>query len=172
MNERKQPVTSAPAILVTPVTEEGPDQESEALSKNPKFMAILEQARAEKGRGGFSSEEMREWLETELPASEAQSGDSLADEKVSEIETITVYKLPTLSREEIEAMFGLEDLKKTRYFQEVAEEAKLEGKLESVPGLLAIGLSAEQIAGALGLDVEQVMQAAREQSAGANSNGE
>ena len=85
-----------------------------------------------------------------------------------------VYKLPNLSREEIEAMFGLEDLKKTRYFQEVADEAeqkgRLQAKLESVPGLLAIGLSAEQIAGALGLDVELVMQAAREQSSNGNSD--
>jgi predicted transposase/invertase (TIGR01784 family) len=98
-------------------------------------------------------------------------------EKVIElIETVLIYKLPKLSRKELEQMFGLEDLKKTRYFQEVAEEAeqkgKLKAKLESVPGLLAIGLSPEQIAGALGLDVEQVMQAAREQEAGANSNGE
>ena len=62
MKERKQPVTSAPAILVTSVTEEISDRESEALSKNPKFMAILEQARAEKGKGGFSREEMREFF--------------------------------------------------------------------------------------------------------------
>ncbi|NER38452.1 MAG: Rpn family recombination-promoting nuclease/putative transposase [Oscillatoria sp. SIO1A7] len=98
------------------------------------------------------------------------SDESLKQKVVELIETIMVYKLPTLSRKEIEAMFGLEDLKKTRYFQEVAEEAKLEGKLESLPGLLAIGLSAEQIAGALGLDVELVMQAAREQSSNANSD--
>lgn len=100
------------------------------------------------------------------------SDESLKQKVVELIETIMVYKLPTLSREEIEAMFGLEDLKKTRYFQEVAEEAKLEGKLESVPGFLATGLSPEQIAGALGLDVELVMQAAQKQEAGANSNGE
>lgn len=84
------------------------------------------------------------------------------------IETVLIYKLPQLSREEVKAMFGLEDLKKTRYFQEVAAEAqmegKLEGKLESVPGLLALGLSVEQIAGALKLDVERVREAASGQS--------
>ena len=61
-------------------------------------------------------------------------------------------------------MFGLQDLKQTRYFQEVGadfkEEGRLEGKLESVPGFLALGLTVEQIAGALGLDVEMVQQAA------------
>ncbi len=73
------------------------------------------------------------------------------------IETILVYKFTNLSRQELEAMFGLDELKQTRYFQEVAEEAKLEGKLEgkleSVPQLLQLGLSLEQIATALELDV-------------------
>jgi predicted transposase YdaD len=62
-------------------------------------------------------------------------------------------------------MFGLEELKQTRYFQEVAAEiaakAKVEGKLESVPRLLQLGLSVEQIATALELNVEVVRQAAQ-----------
>ncbi|MBD0363656.1 MAG: Rpn family recombination-promoting nuclease/putative transposase [Coleofasciculus sp. C3-bin4] len=77
------------------------------------------------------------------------------------IETILVYKFTNLSRQELEAMFGLDELKQTRYFREVAEEAKLEGKLESVPRLLQLGLSVEQIAAALELDVEVVRQAAQ-----------
>ena len=83
------------------------------------------------------------------------------------IETILVYKFTNLSRQELEAMFGLDELKQTRYFQEVAAEiaakakveGKLEGKLESVPRLLQLGLSVEQIATALELDVEVVRQA-------------
>lgn len=59
-------------------------------------------------------------------------------------------------------MFGLDELKQTRYFQEVAAEAeekgKLKGKLEAVPVLFAQGLRGEQIALALELDVEQVRQ--------------
>lgn len=55
-------------------------------------------------------------------------------------------------------------MKKTRYFQEVAAEAEeqgeLKGKLKSVPGLLKLGLTVEQIAGALELDVKLVQQAA------------
>lgn len=73
------------------------------------------------------------------------------------IETILVYKFPTMSREEIEGMFGLSELKKTRVYQ----EAKLEGKLEAVPRLLALGLNVEQIATALDLEVEQVRQIAQ-----------
>ena len=93
------------------------------------------------------------------------------------IETILVYKLPQTSRQEIEAMFGLSELKQTRVYQEALAEGReegreegkvqgrIEGKLESVPQLLTLGLSVEQIAEALGLEVEQVRQAVQPQSA-------
>ncbi len=42
-------------------------------------------------------------------------------------ETVLVYKLKNLSREEIEAMFTMDDLKDTRYFQDVKREGILEG---------------------------------------------
>jgi predicted transposase YdaD len=48
------------------------------------------------------------------------------------IETVLVYKLKNLSREEIEAMFTMDDLKETRYFQDVRAEAKLEGIQEGL----------------------------------------
>lgn len=76
------------------------------------------------------------------------------------IESILMYKLPRLSREEIEAMFSISDLKQTRVYQEALEEGRTEGlilgKLESVPRLLELGLTVEQIATALDLKVEQV----------------
>jgi predicted transposase/invertase (TIGR01784 family) len=90
------------------------------------------------------------------------------------IETILVYKFPAMSREEIEAMFGLTELKQTRVYQEARQEGRQEGKqegkqegrleakLEAVPKLLALGLSVEQIAQALDLSVTQVQQAAQQ----------
>lgn len=75
------------------------------------------------------------------------------------IETVVLYKFPRLSRQEIEEMLGLSELKHTRVYQ----EAKEEGKLEAVPKLLQFGLSVEQVAEALGLEVEQVKQAAAAQ---------
>ncbi|HIK06761.1 MAG TPA: Rpn family recombination-promoting nuclease/putative transposase [Trichormus sp. M33_DOE_039] len=82
------------------------------------------------------------------------------------IETILVYKFPRMSRKEIEAMFGLSELKQTRVYQEAREEGeqegeqkgRLEAKLEAVPKLLALGLTVEQIAQALDLDIAQVQQ--------------
>ena len=65
-------------------------------------------------------------------------------------------------------MFSLDELKQTQYFQAVREEARPEGRqegrqegrlnkaLEAVPRLLALGLSVEQVASALELEVEQV----------------
>jgi predicted transposase/invertase (TIGR01784 family) len=75
------------------------------------------------------------------------------------IETILFYKLPQVSRKEIEAMFSLSDLRQTKVYQEALEEGKLEAKLASIPRLLALGLNLEQIAQALELEIEQVRQA-------------
>jgi predicted transposase/invertase (TIGR01784 family) len=55
-------------------------------------------------------------------------------------------------------MFGLSELKQTRVYQEAFQEGKQEGKLEAVPRLLALGLTVEQIAQALGLEVQQVRE--------------
>ncbi|MBN3871432.1 MAG: Rpn family recombination-promoting nuclease/putative transposase [Nostoc sp. JL33] len=88
------------------------------------------------------------------------------------IETILIYKLPRLSQEEIGKMFELNDLRQTRFFQDVFEEGKKQGKqevleeskLEIIPQLLAFGLSIEQIAQGLGLDEQLVRQAAQPKS--------
>jgi predicted transposase/invertase (TIGR01784 family) len=94
----------------------------------------------------------------------------IADEFVKEeylqlIETIIFYKLPSMSREEIAAMFGMSELKQSRVYQEALqegrEEGELIGKLKAVPRLLAFGLGVEQVAEALGLEVEQVRQVAQ-----------
>lgn len=87
--------------------------------------------------------------------------ESLKKEIIQLIETIILYKFPKKSREEIETMFGLSDLKKTRVYQEAKQEGRTEVKLESVPRLLALGLTVEQVAKALDLSVEQVKQEAK-----------
>lgn len=85
------------------------------------------------------------------------------------IETILLYKLPTITKEELEEMFSLSELRNTRYFQDVFQEGKEEGKkegvrigkLKAVPPMLAAGLTIEQIAQALELSIEEVQQAAQ-----------
>jgi len=104
------------------------------------------------------------------------------------IETILIYKLPRLSQEEIGKMFGSNELRQTRFYQDVFAEGRQEGiqegrqegiqegrqegiqegiqegKLKTIPQLLALGLSIEQIAQALGLDEQVVRQAAQPKS--------
>ncbi len=59
-------------------------------------------------------------------------------------------------------MFGLSELKQTRVYQEGKQEGRFEAKLEAVPKFLALGLTPEQIAQALDLDVVQVQQVAEQ----------
>ncbi|MEL6223908.1 MAG: Rpn family recombination-promoting nuclease/putative transposase [Cyanobacteria bacterium J06627_8] len=48
------------------------------------------------------------------------------------IETIVVYKFPHLSWQEVEAMFGLSELKQTRVYQQGKEEGIEQGKEEGI----------------------------------------
>ena len=88
------------------------------------------------------------------------------------IETALIYKLKNLTREEIEAIFTYDDLKDTRYFQQVAEENKqkglqqgeIKGKLKTVPLLIQLGMTIEEIADRLELPLESVRNASNPQS--------
>jgi predicted transposase/invertase (TIGR01784 family) len=103
----------------------------------------------------------------------AQAQQQVADESLRRgvielIERVVIYKFPHKSAKELEKMFGLSEWKKTRFYQEVKAEGKVEGKvegkLETVPRLLKLGLSLEQIADALELSLEQVRRAAPDPS--------
>ncbi|MEQ8384259.1 MAG: Rpn family recombination-promoting nuclease/putative transposase [Coleofasciculus sp. A1-SPW-01] len=91
------------------------------------------------------------------------------------IETIIVYKLPQKSREEIEAMLGLSDLRNTKVYQEAKQEGLIEGekrgeqrgeqrgkfkaKLEAIPRMMQLGLSVEMMAEGLDLPLNVVQLA-------------
>ncbi|MBE9008430.1 Rpn family recombination-promoting nuclease/putative transposase [Fortiea sp. LEGE XX443] len=85
------------------------------------------------------------------------------NEIIDIITTIAVYKFSSLSREEVEAMLGL-TLEETRVYQEAKAEGREEGREEreaeilkvTVPLLLKTGMSVEQIAQQLNVDVESV----------------
>ncbi|MEH1778172.1 MAG: Rpn family recombination-promoting nuclease/putative transposase [Nostoc sp.] len=87
------------------------------------------------------------------------------------VERMLIYKFVNNSQQELEAMFGLTDWRQTKFYQEVKEETKQEvkeevreeTKLETIPRLLKFGLSIEQIAEALELDIKQVQQAIEKQ---------
>jgi len=58
----------------------------------------------------------------------------------------------------------LEGFKQSRLYQGIKQEGIEEGKLLTVPLLLELGLSVEEIARRLDVTLEQVQQAARSQS--------
>ncbi len=89
--------------------------------------------------------------------------DATLEEKVLEfIKTVVIDKFVNLSREELEVMLNLDSLKKSRIYQEAKEEGVLETKLETIPRLMKLGLSIEQIAESLELDVETVRKNAQQ----------
>ncbi len=102
--------------------------------------------------------------------------DGVERERVVELVLATlVYKFPTLEREAIRQMLGLDELKQTRFYQEIAEEERVEGRAEgraeafalAVPSFLALGMTVEQIAETLKTDVatvERIIQQQREQN--------
>ncbi len=55
-------------------------------------------------------------------------------------------------------MLNLDSLKKSKVYQEAKEEGSLETKLKTIPRLIRLGLTAEQIAESLDLDVETVRE--------------
>lgn len=85
------------------------------------------------------------------------------DEIIEVITTIAVYRFADLSREEVEAMLGLK-LEETRIYQDLKEEVQAEMLAVTVPLLLKTGMTLEQIAQQLKVDVEAVRRASQENS--------
>jgi len=92
------------------------------------------------------------------------TGTLAKNEIIDIITTIAVYKFSTLSREEVEAMLGL-TLEQTRVYQEAKAEGREQREAEmlkvTVPLLLKTGMSVEQIAQQLKVNIEAVRLAAQ-----------
>ena len=94
-----------------------------------------------------------------LNQAKQQISDAIIQENIVElIEKIIVYKFPQKSRQELESMFSLTEWKQTRFYQEAKEEGEQEGKLKTVSLLLKLGLTPEQIAEELEINIEKVRQ--------------
>ena len=79
------------------------------------------------------------------------------------IETAVIYKLPTLTREEVQEMLGIRDVRQLRIYQDAmkegAEEADrehLKEKLRMARKLAALDLPVAKIASILSLDIARV----------------
>ena len=141
------------------------DELSEARSLGLSLLQLVSVKEAQVGRV------LRE-LESRL---DELTDASLEREIVELIEKMLVYKFPRLTPEEIAAMFGQQELEQTRFYQELVrrglEQGRLEGKLEAIPKMAVLGLTVEQIAGALGLDLAVVQEAISPNENNAPANG-
>jgi predicted transposase/invertase (TIGR01784 family) len=94
----------------------------------------------------------------------SEATDAADQQRVIELVLATlVYKFPTLNREEIRQMLGLDELKQTRFYQEVKEEVQDELLARAIPGFLKLGLTPEQIAEQMQVDVPTIERIIREQ---------
>ena len=89
--------------------------------------------------------------------------ESLKIDLIQLIETVIIYKLANLSREEIQAMLHVDDIRKTRVYREAKEEGQQEErdrqyqeKLVAIPEMAALNIDPTEIARILRLDVEVV----------------
>jgi len=86
---------------------------------------------------GVNSEVAPERARQLIQRTREELADTASQRQIVElVETVMIYKFPNLSRQEIEQMFGLSELKQTRYFQEVLQEGKQQGELTIVMRLL------------------------------------
>jgi predicted transposase/invertase (TIGR01784 family) len=98
-----------------------------------------------------------------LQHTQRQTSDAEERRRVLEwIVTVFVHKFPKLSREEIKIMLGTKaDLKKTRFYQEIEEEAKEELLMAMIPTMLKAGISIEEIARQAKISIQQVKAIAK-----------
>jgi predicted transposase/invertase (TIGR01784 family) len=97
-----------------------------------------------------------------LPIVQRLKQQNLEPDIVKLIETVLVYKFTNLTRQEIETMFALSDLKKTKVYQEALQEGELKGELrgrqEVALNLLKTGMNITQVAKLTGLTTAQVQE--------------
>lgn len=97
-----------------------------------------------------------------------EATDATDQQRVIELILATlVYKFPTLDREAIRQMLGLDELKQTKFYQEVKEEVQDEMLALAIPGFVKLGLTPTQIAEQMKVDVATVERIIQEQQ---NSN--
>lgn len=81
---------------------------------------------------------------------------SARDKYLELIEFIAISKLAHLTKEEVRAMLNLTDYKKSRFYKEIREEVQGERDAEWIKKLSKQGISAEDIAQTMGLDLDVV----------------
>ncbi|MCI0378255.1 MAG: Rpn family recombination-promoting nuclease/putative transposase [Gemmataceae bacterium] len=91
---------------------------------------------------------------------------ALRNDLIELIETVIIYKLARFSREEIQAMLQVKDIRETRVYQEAMEEGKKEKAARTIVNMAAKKMPPEEIAAMVEVDLEFVHQVLKGRSNG------
>jgi predicted transposase/invertase (TIGR01784 family) len=130
-------------------------EEMPELADAPLGLSILYLIRQTESQAPATARELIARAKTEI------GDESLRSDLIELIETVIIYKLPRLNRQEIQTMLQLHDIRESRVYQEAKEEGLKEGmeKGIAIAKLAAAKKSAAEIAAILQIDVERVHQA-------------
>jgi predicted transposase/invertase (TIGR01784 family) len=127
--------------------------EMEELTNPPLGLSILHLIRQSESNAPFTARELISRVKKEI------GNEAHREDLIELIEMTVIYKLSHLSREEVRTMLQIQDIRESRFYQEVLKEGKEEGIAFAIERMAANKMSAEQIATILKLDIEQVRQA-------------
>ncbi len=131
------------------------------LTNAPLGLSILYLIRQSENIAPVTARELIARVKTEI------GDESLRDDLIELIETVIIYKLPRLSREEIQTMLQVHDIRESRVYQEALQEGIEKGLKEgredglkeerrsTIAKMAAKKMTATEIAAILELDVEQ-----------------
>ena len=125
--------------------------ELEETEESPLGVSLMKLIIAQEAETGEKARQLLERTQEQLQES------GLQKDIIDLIESIIVYKFPQMSREEVARMLGVEDLKQTRFYQEVFAEGRQEEKLQVLSRMLESGVDLETIAQGLDLPLETVI---------------
>jgi len=122
------------------------------LANAPLGLSILYLIRQTESHAPVTARELIARVKTEIVA------EAMRTDLIELIETVIIYKLPRLSREEIQTMLQVHDIRESRVYQEALQEGIEKGIAMAIAKMAAKKMAAEEIAAILELDVERVRQ--------------
>jgi predicted transposase YdaD len=93
---------------------------------------------------------------------------ALRDDLIELIETVIIYKLARLNREEIQAMLEVHDIRETRVYRDALEEGEKKGMARAIVRLCAKKMSVEEIVAILEVDADFVREALNGRTGGSS----
>lgn len=109
-------------------------EEMPELADAPLGLSILYLIQKSEEQAPAAARELIARAKSETP------DEALRHDLIELIETVIIYKLPRLSREEIQAMLHVHDIRETRVYQEGVEEGRQEGEGKGKEEGIGIGI--------------------------------